>query len=349
MAARTSDFDYRLPENRIAQRPLARGTARLLVLDAEGEARHRLVGDLPLLLRPGDLLVLNDTRVLPARLRGRRLRAGGDPGAAIEVLLVEPASGGDWWALGRPGRRLRPGSRLRFEGSGGETLEGRVEGREGELLRVAFVRPVEPELEKLGSVPLPPYIRRPPDAADRGDYQTVYAGPPGAVAAPTAGLHFTEELFARLSVAGVDRTTLTLHVGPGTFRPVQTEDPAEHPMHAERFEIPADAAHAIAAARRRGGRVVAVGTTVVRALESAWRDGAVQAGAGSTALFIRPGHRFVAVDALLTNFHLPRSTLLMLVCAFAGRERVLGAYREAVAGGYRFYSYGDAMLAERAP
>ena len=352
----TDDFDYPLPRDLIAQRPLPRGTARLLVLDAAHEARHRRFAELPDLLRAGDLLVLNDTRVLRARLRARRLdppaaaaaTPGATVGAPVELLLLEPAGDTHWWALGRPGKRLRPGSRLRIEGENGAAVDALVAQREGERFRISFARPIEPELDRFGAVPLPPYIRRPADADDVADYQTIYAGPAGAVAAPTAGLHFTQEMLSRLDAAGIARTQLTLHVGPGTFRPVQVEDPAEHPMHAERYTVPQEAADAIASARRRGGRVVAVGTTVVRALESAWRGETVAAGSGSTALFIRPGYRFAAVDALITNFHLPRSTLLMLVCAFAGTERVLDAYREAVASGYRFYSYGDAMLAERA-
>jgi S-adenosylmethionine:tRNA ribosyltransferase-isomerase len=345
---RTSDFDYDLPPERIAQRPTPRGSARLLVLDAASTARHRRFDALPQLLREGDLLVLNDTRVLPARVRARVCDAAGIAGAAVELLLLEPAGDGSWWALARPGKRLRPGRRLRLESTDGDRLEAEIAARERERFRIAFARPIEQELERFGSVPLPPYVRRPADDADRVDYQTVYARAPGAVAAPTAGLHFTTEMLARLEAVGVHRATLTLHVGPGTFRPVQTEDPAEHAMHAERFEIPVATAHAIAAARQRGGRVIAVGTTVVRALESAWGGVAVVPGAGSTDLFVTPGFRFAVVDALVTNFHLPRSTLLMLVCAFAGTQRVLAAYRDAVATGYRFYSYGDAMFAERA-
>ncbi|HUP23968.1 MAG TPA: tRNA preQ1(34) S-adenosylmethionine ribosyltransferase-isomerase QueA [Thermoanaerobaculia bacterium] len=344
----TSDFDYDLPPERIAQRPAPRGSARLLVLDAQGAARHGRFDALPQLVREGDLLVLNDTRVLAARLRARVCDAAGVAGAAVELLLLEPAGDGSWWALARPGKRLRPGRRLRLESTGGATLEAEITARERERFRIAFARPILQELERFGSVPLPPYVRRPADDADRVDYQTVYARAPGAVAAPTAGLHFTAEMLARLEAVGVDRATLTLHVGPGTFRPVQTEDPAEHAMHAERFEIPVATADAIAAARQRGGRVIAVGTTVVRALESAWGGEAVAPGAGLTELFVTPGFRFAVVDALVTNFHLPRSTLLMLVCAFAGTQRVLAAYRDAVASGYRFYSYGDAMFAERA-
>jgi S-adenosylmethionine:tRNA ribosyltransferase-isomerase len=352
--SRTSDFDYALPPELVARRPAPRGSSRLLVLDQEGEGRHRRFAELPRLLRAGDLLVLNDTRVLPARLRAYRPRdeASAETGraaGAVELLLLEPAEAGAWWALARPGRRLRPGTRLRLVAEDGSTLDAEVTGRSEERFRVSFERPIEPELERFGAMPLPPYLRRDADAADRTDYQTVYARAPGAVAAPTAGLHFTEAILRELEKAGVARAMLTLHVGAGTFRPVQTEDPADHVLHAERYEIPAATAEAVATARRRGARVIAVGTTVVRALESAWHGGHLTPGAGSTDLFIRPGFRFAVVDALLTNFHLPRSSLLMLVCAFAGTSRVLAAYREAIAAGYRFYSYGDAMLAMRAP
>jgi S-adenosylmethionine:tRNA ribosyltransferase-isomerase len=350
MTGSTADYDYHLPPQLVAQRPAPRGTSRLLILDRAGGARHRHVGDLPELLAPGDLLVLNDTRVIPARLRGRRLRADGTPGGPVEVLLVEPVGPRSWRALARPARRLPPGRVLELGPRGARPLRAVTAGREGELVLLELERELEPaELERLGELPLPPYIDRPADAADAVDYQTVFATAPGAVAAPTAGLHFTPELLDRLERSGVSRAHLTLHVGPGTFRPVTVDDPARHRMDPERFSIPAATAAAIAAARDRGGRVVAVGTTVVRALESAVADGEVRAGEGRTDLFIRPGYRFRAVDGLLTNFHLPRSTLLMLVCALAGRERVLAAYREAVEAGYRFYSYGDAMLAFREP
>ncbi len=357
----TRDFDFDLPEDRIAQEPAPRGESRLLVLDARGEARHRRVADLPELLAPGDLLVVNDTRVIPARLYGRRVLAGGELGGRIELLLVEPRSGGlpggagepgrsggealEWEVLGRPGRKLRPGAGIRFaDDLEAEVLAGLADGRH----LVRFSEPVEPHLEHLGHVPLPPYVKRPDRPADRERYQTIFARRSGAIAAPTAGLHFSAELLARLAERGVERTEVTLHVGIGTFKPVTAELVHEHVMDTERWEVAAAAARALAAARDRGGRVVAVGTTVVRTLESAVRpDGSVPAGAGRTELFIYPGYRFRVVDVLLTNFHLPRSTLLMLVSAFAGRERVLAAYREAVERGYRFYSYGDAMLAER--
>jgi S-adenosylmethionine:tRNA ribosyltransferase-isomerase len=351
---RVRDFDYHLPEDRIAQEPAPRGESRLLVLDAEGAGRHRRVGDLPELLRPSDLLVVNDTRVIPARLYGRRVMEGeGGHGARVEVLLVEraadtPDEAPEWEVLARPGRKTRPGTRLRFDGGSGDVLAAEVLAKLGDgRHRLRFSEPVEPWLERLGHVPLPPYIKRPDRPEDRERYQTVFAERPGAIAAPTAGLHFTPELLARFGKRGVPVARVTLHVGIGTFKPVTADLVHEHVMDRERYEVPEATAEAVREARRRGGRVVAVGTTVVRTLESAARDdGTVAPGAGRTGLFIYPGFRFRAVDALLTNFHLPRSTLLMLVAAFAGRERVLAAYREAIDHGYRFYSYGDAMLAE---
>lgn len=339
----TSDFDFDLPLDRIAQRPLDRGSSRLLIVDAEGDDRHRRFDALPDLLREGDLLVVNDTRVVPARLLGRRRPGGGK----AELLLVEPAGDGTWWALARPGRKLGPGALVdlgppdRGWSLEAEVVEVRGDGRR----RVRFSAPVEEWLDDVGQIPLPPYVERPADAEDRDAYQTVWARHPGAVAAPTAGLHFSEEILAALDARGVERASVTLHVGPGTFRPVKVERVEDHRMDEERWEVPPATAERITLARRRGGRVVAVGTTVVRTLESAARDdGHVPPGSGRTDLFLRPGSRFRAVDALVTNFHLPRSTLVMLVCAFAGRERVLDAYREAVRGGYRFYSYGDAMF-----
>ncbi|RMH18559.1 MAG: tRNA preQ1(34) S-adenosylmethionine ribosyltransferase-isomerase QueA [Acidobacteria bacterium] len=347
---RTRDFDYALPPAAIAQRPAPRGTSRLLVLDAEGEERHRRISDLPDLLEPGDLLVVNDTRVIPARLLGRRLPGGG----RVELLLVAAARGAPftWEVLMKPARRLSEGTRLVFgEGAGRAPLEAVVAERDaGGRGRVRFADDPLPRLDELGHVPLPPYVKRPDDPSDRHDYQTIFARRPGAVAAPTAGLHFTPELLHRLETRGIERTALTLHVGIGTFQPVTAERVEQHRMGSERYEISAAAAEAIARTRRRGGRVVAVGTTVVRTLETAARDdGTVAAGSGVTELFIYPGFRFRVVDWLLTNFHLPRSTLLMLVSAFAGRRRLLAAYREAIERGYRFYSYGDAMLASRRP
>jgi S-adenosylmethionine:tRNA ribosyltransferase-isomerase len=337
----TSDFDYELPPASIAQEAAPRGESRLLVLDREGAGRHAQVRDLPSLLRPGDLLVLNDTRVIPARLFGRRAGSTGK----MELLLIERLSDREWDALVKPGRRARPGTVIELDSTlSAEVVDKREDGRH----RLRFSEPVEPHLDRLGHVPLPPYIHRPDTQEDRDRYQTVYARSPGAVAAPTAGLHFTERLLEEIATAGIGIARVTLHVGIGTFKPVSAERVEEHRMERERYEIGAEAAETIRRARE-GGRIVAVGTTVVRTLESAAlaRGGEVLPGAGSTEIFITPGFRFQVVDALLTNFHLPRSTLLMLVSAFAGRERILAAYEEAVREGYRFYSYGDAMLAER--
>lgn len=349
-----SDFDYELPAGRIARAPApVRDRARMLVYTrASGARAHREVRDLVEYLRAGDLLVLNDTRVLPARLFARRASGG-----RVEFLFVEPCAPGAtvWRALARPARRLRAGERLAVEG-GGFTL--RLVAREedaggGEApawqleLEDGAGRARDPleALAEVGHVPLPPYLEREDAPEDAERYQTVYAARPGAVAAPTAGLHFTPELLAALEQRGVARTFVTLHVGPGTFQPVKSEDVRAHVMHAERYELGAEAVAAVARAKAAGGRVVAVGTTSVRVLESCARaDGTLAAGSGSTRLFLVPGERFRVVDALLTNFHLPRSTLLMLVSAFAGREEVLSLYREAVAREYRFYSYGDAML-----
>ena len=347
------DFDFELPDAAIAQHAAPRGESRLLVLDAVGEDRHRRVRDLPEWLRPGDLLVVNDTRVLPARLFGRRMPSGG----RIELLLAERHGEREWDALLKPGRRAVPGTHIELS----EDLSAEVvtRGEDGRF-RLRFTAPVEPHLERLGHVPLPPYIHRADEAADRERYQTVYAREPGAIAAPTAGLHFDDALLQALEARGIERAAVTLHVGLGTFKPVTAELVHEHRMDAERYVIPEATAAALRRARAEGRRVVAVGTTVVRALESAAAasaragdstaaDREVPAGPGSTSLFIYPGFPFRVVDALLTNFHLPQSTLLMLVCAFAGRERVLAAYREAVERGYRFYSYGDAMLVTRQP
>ncbi len=342
----TRDFDYDLPPASIAQEPAPRGESRLLVLDRQGSDRHARVRDLPRLLRPGDLLVLNDTRVIPARLHGRS--AGG---GKMEILLLERLADREWEALVKPGRRARTGSLIRIEeGLAAEVVDKREDGP-SHRYRLRFSEPIEPHLDRLGHIPLPPYIHRPDTPEDRERYQTVFARRPGAVAAPTAGLHFTAELLREIEAAGVETARLTLHVGLGTFKPVAAERVEEHRMESERYEIGEEAAGAVRRARTAGRRIVAVGTTVVRTLESAAKagDGEVRAGSGATELFITPGFRFRAVDALLTNFHLPCSTLLMLVSALAGRERVLAAYAEAVREGYRFYSYGDAMLAERLP
>ena len=339
-----ADFDYHLPPESIAQRPAPRGTSRLMTLGrGDGRVGHRAFADLPGLLDPGDLLVVNDTRVLPARLFGT------DPeGRRTEFLLSRqlPGVSESWECLARPGRRAKPGRVFRFD----ETLEGQVTARtEGGLYVVAFSGPLEPHLATIGSAPLPPYIERPggvADADDARDYQTVYARERGAIAAPTAGLHFTEKVLDEVRGRGVTIAPVTLHVGIGTFRPVKTEAVEGHRMDPERALIPAETARAVAAAKAEGRRVVAVGTTSVRTLEASAlaHGGQVAEGPLETDLFLVPGSPFVVVDALLTNFHLPRSTLLMLVSAFAGRERVLAAYREAVGKGYRFFSYGDAMF-----
>ena len=337
-----SDFDYALPERLIAQEPIEpRDASRLLVVPRPGgPPRDARFTELPGLLRPGDLLVMNDTRVIPARLVGAK-----DTGGRCEMLVLEPLGedGARWRALGQASKAIRPGAALRF----GE-LRATVEAAEGDGLYVLrFDRggaALSEAIEREGRVPLPPYIRREPGPADRDRYQTIVARAPGSAAAPTAGLHFTERLLAALAARGVERTTVTLHVGPGTFMPVRGDDADAHRMHEERYEVPAEAARAFAASRARGGRIVAVGTTTVRTLESAWREGQLRTGSGRTALFIRPGYDFRAVDALVTNLHLPRSTLLMLVCAFGGRERVLEAYAAAVERNYRFFSYGDAMF-----
>ncbi len=294
--------------------------------------------DFPALVGPGDLVVVNDSRVIPARLRARR-----QGGGAAEVLLVAREGDGAWRALVRPGARIRPGARLALgEDDGIEVLAALPGGQR--RLRLVGSGGDEAIIARHGRVPLPPYIRREPVEMDRERYQTVYATAPGSVAAPTAGLHFTPAVLGALEERGAAVAPLTLHVGPGTFRPVGAADPAHHVLDPEAYTLPEATARHVAAARGRGGRVWAVGTTVARTLEACGEpDGSVRAGGGWASLFIRPGHSFRVVDHLLTNFHLPRSTLLMLVCAFAGRERVLQAYREAIALRYRFYSYGDAM------
>jgi S-adenosylmethionine:tRNA ribosyltransferase-isomerase len=337
---RPDELDYWLPEDRIAQEPAPeRAAARLFVLDrAQPGARHARVRDLPTLLRPADVVVLNETRVIPARVHGRR-----PSGGRLELLLVRALGpGAEWEALvrGTP----REGERVHLEGATGEWVAPLGDGRW--RVRLDLDEPVLAWLDRVGEVPLPPYIRRAggPAPADRERYQTVYARVPGSVAAPTAGLHLTPALLEALGAAGIAIARLTLHVGPGTFLPIRTDVLEEHVMASEPYEIPPAAAEAITTARARGGRVVAVGTTTVRALESSAVDGWLAAGGGEATLFIRPGHRFRAVDAMLTNFHLPRSTLLALVAAFVGWDRLRAAYEEAVRSGYRFYSFGDAML-----
>jgi S-adenosylmethionine:tRNA ribosyltransferase-isomerase len=338
-------FDYELPADRIAQEPRPRGESRLLTLDRRtGALEHLAFSEFPERLRPGDLLVRNDVRVRPARLYGRD--AAGRP---VEIFLIAPL-GEDrraWSALARPGRRARRGSRIAFD----EGLETAVDDVSPDGRRtVRFDRAVDDALlDRIGHVPLPPYIRREAGAPDRPEdreaYQTVFARDPVAVAAPTAGLHFTEEVLDRIRKRGCGIADLTLAVGPGTFKPVTAEDTGGHVLDAEEVRLPRETGALVAETKARGGRVVAVGTTVTRALEAAARGEAPAAGEKfSTGLFITPGFEFRAVDALLTNFHLPRSTLLMLVAAFAGRENVLAAYAEAVREKYLFYSYGDAMF-----
>ncbi len=356
---RTSDFDYPLPPELIAQTPAEpRDSSRLLILErATGKREHRRFTDIVDYLRPGDLMVFNQSRVIPARLFGVR----DDNGGRVELLLLRRESAGLWEALARPGRRLRPGVTVTVIPPGGlspqiplivEILESRPNGVKAVRLSS------EDAIERMGHTPLPPYIRRALDDPER--YQTVYARRPGSAAAPTAGLHFTPELLARIHAAGVETAFVTLHVGLDTFRPVQDEDPTAHPIHTERYSLDADAAAALNRARAGGRRIVAVGTTTVRVLEQAAADaaaagrGAFQPVAGDAGIFILPGHRFRATDVMLTNFHLPRSTLLMLVSAFAahatsgaadsGRQLMLAVYAEAVRLRYRFYSFGDAML-----
>ncbi|NLW07200.1 MAG: tRNA preQ1(34) S-adenosylmethionine ribosyltransferase-isomerase QueA [Clostridia bacterium] len=337
-----SEFDYDLPQELIAQKAVEpRDASRLFVLHRNSDLmEHRRFYDLPDYLKPGDVLVLNDTRVIPARLWGRRAGSG----ARIEVLLLTRQERDTWEALVRPGKRVPVGTEIYF---GRGELKARAlatTASGGRMLRFFYQEgPFETLLERLGEMPLPPYIKEKP--ADSRRYQTVYARREGSAAAPTAGLHFTPELLERLNKRSIKIVYLLLHVGLGTFRPVKVENIEEHHMHAEYYEVTAAAAAAINDARAAGGRIVAVGTTVVRTLETvSTADGLVQPGSGWTDIFIYPGHRFKAVDAMITNFHLPRSTLLMLVSAFAGREKVLAAYRLAVAERYRFFSFGDAML-----
>jgi len=336
----TSAFDYRLPPELIASRPApVRDASRLLVLErTTGRVSHRTFRDLATLIPEGDALVLNETRVFPARLVGRK-----PTGAAAEVLLLRPLDGDVWEALVRPGGKLKPGRVVEVaEDLSVEIVDGTADG--ARIVRLRTPLPVRDALARHGRTPLPPYIEREPDPQDAERYQTVYARAEGSVAAPTAGLHFTPALLAALESAGVRIVRLVLHVGVGTFRPVEAEDPAEHRMHAERYQVPAAAAAALNETRARGGAVWAVGTTVARTLETvADEHGIVHAGEGWTDLFIRPPYRFRGVDRLITNFHLPRSTLLMLVAAFGGYDHVMAAYREAVHERYRFYSYGDAM------
>lgn len=332
------DFDYHLPPERIAQVPLAqRSASRLLVM--QGQAlQDRAITDLPELLSPGDLLVMNDTRVLHARLFGRK-----DSGGAVEVLVERPQGTREVLAQVRASKPPKARSRLRLE----DAFEVEVLGREGEFYRLAFPGDAVELIERHGRLPLPPYIEHAAEPSDEERYQTVFARDKGSVAAPTAGLHFDAGLLARLSARGIETATVTLHVGAGTFQPVRVHDLAEHRMHRERFVLPQTTVDAVATSRARGGRVVAVGTTALRTLETAALDGELRAGEGETELFVTPGFEFRVVDILLTNFHLPRSTLLMLVSAFGGLDEIRAAYRHAIDCGYRFFSYGDAMLIHR--
>nr|WP_246513860.1 tRNA preQ1(34) S-adenosylmethionine ribosyltransferase-isomerase QueA [Neoroseomonas soli] len=344
---RTADFDFDLPEDLIAQAPARpRDAARMLVV-RRGGLDDAGVRDLPGLLRPGDVMVVNDTRVIPARLHARR-------GAArIEVMLNRSEGGGVWHALVRNARRLRDGDTIEIEGAEGCTAKvlGAPEGGAALLDFGPDPAALAAALEQAGEIPLPPYIARPegPRPEDATDYQPIFAERPGAVAAPTASLHFTDALLEAISACGVARATVTLHVGAGTFLPLRSDDPRAHRLHAEWGEVSDEAAATINAARAAGGRIVAIGTTALRLLESAAaEDGTIRPFRGLTDLFLLPGHRFRTADLLMTNFHLPKSTLFMLVCAFAGTDRMKAAYAHAVAQRYRFYSYGDASLLERA-
>ncbi len=346
---KTADFDFELPEALIAQEALAhRAASRMMVLGrASGEVSHRAISELPGFLEPGDLLVLNDTRVFPARLIGSKEGSGGK----VELLFLEPVGDGVWDALCKTGRRPRQGSRL-IMADGRLRLDVVAVGDEGRLrVRIPDGVDLVAFLDTYGIVPLPPYIRRDlgADGEGRRDlerYQTVYAREAGSVAAPTAGLHFDDDLFAALDGRGVARAYVTLHVGIGTFRPVKVENLDDHTMHEERYVLSQETVDAIAETRARGGRIVAVGTTTVRTLETvaAAHGGQLVAGSGASRLFIRPPYAFRVIDGLLTNFHLPKSTLLMMICALAGHEPVMAAYRAAVQEKYRFFSYGDCML-----
>ncbi|SDG87401.1 S-adenosylmethionine:tRNA ribosyltransferase-isomerase [Pseudomonas benzenivorans] len=339
---RVADFHFELPESLIARHPLAeRRASRLLVLDGvSGELAHRGFGDLLEYLRPGDLMVFNNTRVIPARLFGQKASGG-----KLEVLVERVLDSHRVLAHVRSSKSPKPGSTILLDGGG----EAQMLARHDALFELRFAEEVLPLLERVGHMPLPPYIDRPDDAADRERYQTVYAERAGAVAAPTAGLHFDQDLLAAIAERGVETAFVTLHVGAGTFQPVRVERIEDHHMHSEWLEVGQDVVDAVAACRARGGRVIAVGTTSVRSLESAARDGVLRPFNGDTDIFIYPGRPFHVVDAMVTNFHLPESTLLMLVSAFAGYPETMAAYQSAVAEGYRFFSYGDAMFITRNP
>ena len=355
---RTDLFDFELPPESIALRPASpRDSAKMLVVQGDGVLRDRHVSDLPQWLAPGDQLVVNDTRVIPAQLKGRRIGRQTEP--KIEATLIKRLDSARWQALVKPAKKLSVGDRIRFGNEGKVCLLGHLDaeveakGAEGEVtLAFSFHGPVlDQAIAEIGITPLPPYIasRRAPDDKDAADYQTMFAANEGAVAAPTAGLHFTPTLEAALRGRGFEINRLTLHVGPGTFLPVKAEDTSEHRMHAEWGSVSAETARKLNEARAKGGRIVAVGTTSLRLLESATHDdGTIQPFSGETSIFITPGYKFRAVDILMTNFHLPRSTLFMLVSAFAGLAPMKQAYAHAIASGYRFYSYGDACLLFRA-
>ena len=336
---RTSDFDYAYPREAIAQRPLPdRSAARLLVLHRQtGALEHRTFRDFPTLPNPGDVVVLNVSRVVPARLRGRRSN-----GAEAEVLLVHEEADGSWLAMVHPGGKLKTGRHVQF---GADARAEITEVVGGGLRRIKLTGLSAPDLmRQYGTTPLPPYIDRPPDPEDRDRYQTVFAKDDGSVAAPTAGLHFTPVILEELERRDIRLAEIVLHIGPGTFKPVSGDDPAEHQMHAEQYEVSSESAAVILQARETGHRIWAVGTSVARVLETVGREHGMDASSGWTDLFIYPPFEFHVVDALLTNFHLPRSTLIMLVAAFASYEFTLDAYRDAVTAGYRLYSYGDAMV-----
>ncbi len=339
---RVADFNFELPESLIARHPLAeRDASRLLTLDGEtGALAHRQFTDLLEHLRPGDLMVFNNTRVIPARLFGQKASGG-----KLEVLIERVLDTRRVLAHVRSSKSPKPGSLILLDGG----AEAEMLARHDALFELRFSEDVLPLLERVGHMPLPPYIDRPDDAADRERYQTVYAERAGAVAAPTAGLHFDQALLAAIRAKGVETTFVTLHVGAGTFQPVRVERIEDHHMHNEWLEVGQDVVDAVAACRQRGGRVIAVGTTSVRSLESAARDGRLKPFSGDTDIFIYPGRPFHVVDALVTNFHLPESTLLMLVSAFAGYPETMAAYAAAIAHGYRFFSYGDAMFITRNP
>ncbi|MBI5862294.1 MAG: tRNA preQ1(34) S-adenosylmethionine ribosyltransferase-isomerase QueA [Rhodocyclales bacterium] len=338
MSFTLADFDYDLPPELIAQAPLPqRSASRLLVVGGQ-DCSDSFMTDLPLHLRPGDLLVVNDSRVLHARLLGRKASGG-----QVEVLVERVLPDNEVLAQVRASKSPQAGSRLLLE----NVIDAEVLGRTGEFYRLRFAGNALELIEQHGRLPLPPYVERPAADADETRYQTVFARNKGSVAAPTAGLHFDAALLAAVRERGVEVAYVTLHVGAGTFQPVRVDDLSQHRMHTESYVVPAETATAIATARLRGGRVIAIGTTSLRALESAASDSGIKVGAGETAIFITPGFRFRVADALLTNFHLPRSTLLMLISAFAGYEEIRAAYRHAIAARYRFFSYGDAMLLTR--